>query len=363
MALPEKPFSRKEQYLSKIAGQDTEIPEEPFSREEMYLDEIAKNGGGGGTSDFDQLSNRPSYNGVAMTGTTNIPEVQSYSDFVGTNGQTAGVHGLVPAPATTDAGKYLKADGTWGQVDAGAVVTLTQADYNYPADNPTSVALWLLPPGLYKRGGNDVQVNISNIYQLSGHDIAMVGIPGSFGVPILVFTGGLDSTGYYFGDVYWVLSPSGSLMSNFGLYKTVDNLTSNSDSAPLSAKQGKVLNQKIATDLSTFTLNYPENNPDGLAVWTLPDGHYTFKTNDTNINLKMYWNRDGLYGAPMSNECFSLILDVLHYDEDYSMVSWRAYGQVNSQHFDGGFGTLEGETLTDGGNNGLFISTQQSITL
>lgn len=48
MTLPEKPFSRREQYLSKIAGQDTEIPEEPFSREEMYLDEIARNGGGGG---------------------------------------------------------------------------------------------------------------------------------------------------------------------------------------------------------------------------------------------------------------------------------------------------------------------------
>ena len=37
----------------------------------------------------------------------------TYSDFVGTDGQTAGTHGLVPAPATTDAGEYLKADGTW----------------------------------------------------------------------------------------------------------------------------------------------------------------------------------------------------------------------------------------------------------
>lgn len=37
----------------------------------------------------------------------------TYSDFVGTDGQTAGTHGLVPAPATADAGEYLKADGTW----------------------------------------------------------------------------------------------------------------------------------------------------------------------------------------------------------------------------------------------------------
>lgn len=38
----------------------------------------------------------------------------TYSDFTGTDGTAAGASGLVPAPATTDAGSYLKADGTWG---------------------------------------------------------------------------------------------------------------------------------------------------------------------------------------------------------------------------------------------------------
>lgn len=37
----------------------------------------------------------------------------TYSDFTGTDGTAAGTSGLVPAPATTDAGAYLKADGTW----------------------------------------------------------------------------------------------------------------------------------------------------------------------------------------------------------------------------------------------------------
>lgn len=37
----------------------------------------------------------------------------TYSAFTGTDGQTAGVAGLVPAPATTDAGKVLGADGSW----------------------------------------------------------------------------------------------------------------------------------------------------------------------------------------------------------------------------------------------------------
>ena len=38
------------------------------------------------------------------------------TDFVGTDGQTDGSSGLVPAPLSTDAGKYLKADGTWDSI-------------------------------------------------------------------------------------------------------------------------------------------------------------------------------------------------------------------------------------------------------
>ena len=50
----------------------------------------------------------------------------TYSDFTGTDGQTAGTAGLVPAPATTDDGKYLKADGTWASVNAGPTVVQTK---------------------------------------------------------------------------------------------------------------------------------------------------------------------------------------------------------------------------------------------
>lgn len=76
-------------------------------------------GGGGGTSNFNDLTNRPKYNGTDMTGSTNIPEVQTYTAFTGTDGTSAGTSGLVPAPATTDAGKFLKADGTWDSTGGG----------------------------------------------------------------------------------------------------------------------------------------------------------------------------------------------------------------------------------------------------
>ena len=67
----------------------------------------------GGSSDFNDLDNRPQLNGVAMTGNTNI------TDFVGTDGTNAGAQGLVPAPATTDADKFLKSDGTWATAGGG----------------------------------------------------------------------------------------------------------------------------------------------------------------------------------------------------------------------------------------------------
>ena len=216
--LPEKPLSRKESYLAKIAGEDVTIPEAPESRVEQYLAYIAENGGGGGggTTNFNQLTNRPKYNGTTMTGDTNIPEVKTYtagtgldltgtefsvdtnvvqgkltagtnvtisdntisatdttySNFVGTDGTAAGTAGLVPAPATTDAGKFLKADGTWdaaggssytagdgiditgsviSAVNTGKPKVLTADDYNYPTTGTKdSVALWLLDAGTYE---------------------------------------------------------------------------------------------------------------------------------------------------------------------------------------------------------------------
>lgn len=45
----------------------------------------------------------------------------TYSDFTGTDGTAAGTAGLVPAPATTDAGKFLKADGTWDTAGGSSV--------------------------------------------------------------------------------------------------------------------------------------------------------------------------------------------------------------------------------------------------
>lgn len=49
--------------------------------------------------------------GEAVTGTL--------SDFTGTDGQNPGTHGLVPAPAVSDVGKFLSSSGAWQTVSSG----------------------------------------------------------------------------------------------------------------------------------------------------------------------------------------------------------------------------------------------------
>lgn len=70
---------------------------------------ITQNGTSAGTFTANASSNTT----IALTDTT-------YSAFTGTDGTAAGTSGLVPAPATTDAGKFLKADGTWDTAGSAA---------------------------------------------------------------------------------------------------------------------------------------------------------------------------------------------------------------------------------------------------
>ena len=74
--VPSNPINRKEQYLAKIAGQAVEIPAEPLTREEAYLDEIAKNGsGGGGTTNYNSLSNKPQIAGTELQGNKSLADL------------------------------------------------------------------------------------------------------------------------------------------------------------------------------------------------------------------------------------------------------------------------------------------------
>lgn len=71
--LPEEPITREEHYLSAIAQVTpaSDIPEKPLTRVEAYLNKIVENGtggGGGGTTNYNALENKPQINSHELSG-------------------------------------------------------------------------------------------------------------------------------------------------------------------------------------------------------------------------------------------------------------------------------------------------------
>ena len=64
-----EPITRQEKFYDAILTGDTSELPDPITREETYLKAIAENGGGGGgTSNYNALSNKPQVNGVELRG-------------------------------------------------------------------------------------------------------------------------------------------------------------------------------------------------------------------------------------------------------------------------------------------------------
>ena len=84
----------------------------------------------------------------------------TYSDFTGTDGTSAGSAGLVPAPAITDANKYLKSDGTWATVSSGTTYT-AGANITISANNEISATdtTYSAGTGISISGTNEISTN------------------------------------------------------------------------------------------------------------------------------------------------------------------------------------------------------------
>ena len=94
----------------------------------------------------------------------------TYSNFVGTDGQTAGTAGLVPAPATTDAGKFLKADGTWDSAGSSVNVVQTTGTSTTDVMSQKAVANMIYPAG-YESSRIRIAIN-GSVY---GNDAVAIG--------------------------------------------------------------------------------------------------------------------------------------------------------------------------------------------
>ena len=139
------------------------------------------------------------------------------------------------------------------ELAGNGIKTLTSADYNYPTNNPTGVATWLLDEGVYKVGEANLNVNFFNSYPMALplNQIIIVSKKDTDTVSLRLANGlqyyRSDASGFPLNatpgvDAFTVLLSS----------QTINNLTSNETRSPLSANQGKVLNDKIG-DLATLT--------------------------------------------------------------------------------------------------------------
>lgn len=216
---------------------------------------------------------------VQINGTTISATDTTYSDFTGTDGTAAGVAGLVPAPATTDADKFLKSDGTWATAGGGGggagYTVLTTADYNWnntAKDSTTqpldSIALWLLDPGTYQWNPGNAPVvrygtNSGDVITTPNQLTVLVTVGEEQTVtsdgetlagvhPLRVEMFGIDpdegvyTTSATIGYTMWssVYDEAMGLLYPYAP-SVVANLTSTSDTDALAASQGKELKDLV----------------------------------------------------------------------------------------------------------------------
>lgn len=157
----------------------------------------------------------------------------------------------------------------------GLARVLTTDDYNWPTTGTkTSVALWLLDPGIYcgPEDGTAVSVKLNSTTSDSMGDgysniaIVLKNVNDSSQRGQVLFIDG--SSGRL--TQYYSITASGSSSTRIYLRTSdiVDNLTSTSTNAALSANQGKVLKDLI----------------DNIAVPTVNDATLTIQANGTTVN-------------------------------------------------------------------------------
>lgn len=331
--LPDHPVTRQEMYLSRLAGENTTLPNEPLTREEMYLEgDIARVEKL--QADLEELKNNPDVADIVPT----YADLQAYDTskltdkavirvladethdgqstyyryststhqftYLGTAGDyytktqtdtllAAKQDKLVAGENITIAadGKTISATGGGGEFSR----EITEDDKNYPANNPTSVALWLLDPGVYhvrKNAGFSVRVDASESF--SGLDIDVVVFPKVINgndaelTPLVYKTTGVDE---WFFDYVYVTSGYSGLKNKFLMGKGVNNnLTTTTSGYVLDARQGKALNDKITPDsgsgapttatVGTFGKVYIDTSTDAAYICTKVDTsipEYTWK--------------------------------------------------------------------------------------
>ena len=107
---------------------------------------------------YDSATDTFTYIGAASDG----------QNFIGTDGVNPGVHGLVPAPATTDVDKFLNADGTWKDIPEFDIS-------KYLPTDTASGSVAAFPDGAEDIPVDDLKFDIDAVQNLNGYDYSWSG--------------------------------------------------------------------------------------------------------------------------------------------------------------------------------------------
>lgn len=304
--LPE-PKSRKESYLAKAAGMSVTVPEKPESREEQYLAAIAE--GGGGTT-------YTAGDGIDITGneisvdTTTIQEKLTAGTGIDITNNTISATGggssynVYSTKTTSDSNTggsiYL------GNLNSSQVQiedpTTTDNHRKYfwalPSDNSAKPTTGTIVIG--GRGYNEFVTNYCAIgigTKAGGEAVALGGNAQASGSgAVSIGYGATDNTHGGAIALGWGAKPTRDGEMNIGTYNTSFGFN-NTNYRVIGGVHDPVDAHDVATKgyvdasgriLTSADYNWPENNPDGFALWKFPQGQYFFPA-----GAVIYYDSDG----------------------------------------------------------------------
>lgn len=265
--------------------------------------------------------------GIDDTGAV-VPVPFSGDDFTGATASNDGVHGYVPAPLAGDQGKFLKGDGTWGEVADPDVFTGATASTNgttglVPAPSAgdqskvlTGDGTWAVSPGAKVYAKTVTVTNTSGSYTQTFTDENITADMKAVELEV--------SHDYVFGDLITVTPANGSFTVSCNSVTGTDTITISfikviADPTAITSTEFDVLSNRIGS-LSSLTTTDKTNvvsavnevnarvadaeddiadNATAISNYTQMDGTLTYITSGDVRNI----NTSGRYyiGGGVSN--------------------------------------------------------------
>lgn len=281
-----------------------------------------------GTASFVTYSYHPTVHKAPVVVTNNLISTSTTAALSANQGKVLNdkIGGDLSNLTTTDKTSLINAINEVAGQGGGGIIELTSADYNWPTANPTSVALWLLEPGLYVSGQSYL-----NFQPYAGNNDGLYE-----GEILIVSKGAINS--YYTIGMWASLSSSGEwnvakartsdgsvvLPTSMLPIGVVDNLASTSNTSALSANQGKILKDLIDS-IAIRGAGAPTTSTVGEVGQLYEDGTngalYQLKSIDITVTPNTYnWEQVGGSSVNVVQTTGTSTTDVMSQNAVTSMV-------------------------------------------